>query len=183
MDRYWGEVKPVPQQNLKVLDGGETVAVVGRELKVETRRATRRTTSPSTRRPASRSSAIRRDPPRVRDLRDAADAPPDIDLEVAHERAEDPRVGSRRVVPHTLRSPPGRASISRTCSRTSRRGAGSSAGLPTTPSRRGTPAEVHRRGAPRAEAPRRRGEAENYTKAGGLNYSYQGLARYWRKKA
>jgi hypothetical protein len=31
---------------------------------------------------------------------------------------------------------------------------------------------------------RRVGEAEaaDYTKAGGLNYSYQGLARYWRKQ-
>jgi hypothetical protein len=26
-------------------------------------------------------------------------------------------------------------------------------------------------------------EAADYTKAGGLNYSYQGLARYWRKKS
>jgi len=25
-------------------------------------------------------------------------------------------------------------------------------------------------------------EAEGYMRAGGLNYSYQGLARYWRKK-
>jgi hypothetical protein len=26
-------------------------------------------------------------------------------------------------------------------------------------------------------------EAEGYMRAGGLNYSYQGLARYWRKRA
>jgi len=26
------------------------------------------------------------------------------------------------------------------------------------------------------------GEAADYTKAGGLNYSFQGLARYWRKR-
>src|SRR5262249_48933469 len=34
------------------------------------------------------------------------------------------------------------------------------------------------------ELRRRVGEAEaiDYTKAGGLNYSYQGLARYWRKQ-
>ena len=25
-------------------------------------------------------------------------------------------------------------------------------------------------------------EAADYTKAGGLNYSFQGLARYWRKR-
>ena len=25
-------------------------------------------------------------------------------------------------------------------------------------------------------------EAADYTKAGGLNYSYQGLARYWQKR-
>jgi glyoxylase-like metal-dependent hydrolase (beta-lactamase superfamily II) len=35
-----------------------------------------------------------------------------------------------------------------------------------------------------AEIRRQVGEAdaENYTKAGGLNYSWQGLARYWRKR-
>ena len=35
-----------------------------------------------------------------------------------------------------------------------------------------------------AEIRRQVGEtdADNYTKAGGLNYSWQGLARYWRKR-
>jgi hypothetical protein len=27
------------------------------------------------------------------------------------------------------------------------------------------------------------GEADDYTRAGGLNYSWQGLARYWRRRA
>jgi hypothetical protein len=27
------------------------------------------------------------------------------------------------------------------------------------------------------------GEATDYTTAGGLNYSWQGLARYWRKRS
>src|SRR5436190_23922575 len=35
MDRLWGEVKPVPAKNLRVVEGGETLTVVGREIKVE----------------------------------------------------------------------------------------------------------------------------------------------------
>jgi hypothetical protein len=48
--------------------------------------------------------------------------------------------------------------------------------------RRRAPAAVHRRGA--LDLKRKVGEAEaaDYTKAGGLNYSFQGLARYWRKR-
>jgi glyoxylase-like metal-dependent hydrolase (beta-lactamase superfamily II) len=34
MQRLWGRVVPVPERNLRVLDGGETVAVAGRELDV-----------------------------------------------------------------------------------------------------------------------------------------------------
>jgi glyoxylase-like metal-dependent hydrolase (beta-lactamase superfamily II) len=35
MDRLWGRVVPVPERNLRVLEGGETISVAGRELDVE----------------------------------------------------------------------------------------------------------------------------------------------------
>jgi glyoxylase-like metal-dependent hydrolase (beta-lactamase superfamily II) len=35
MELLWGRVVPVPERNLRVLNGGETVAVAGRELDVE----------------------------------------------------------------------------------------------------------------------------------------------------
>jgi glyoxylase-like metal-dependent hydrolase (beta-lactamase superfamily II) len=35
MQTLWGRVVPVPQRNLRVLEGGETVSVAGRELDVE----------------------------------------------------------------------------------------------------------------------------------------------------
>jgi glyoxylase-like metal-dependent hydrolase (beta-lactamase superfamily II) len=34
MQRLWGTVAPVPEQNLRVLEGGETIAVAGRKLDV-----------------------------------------------------------------------------------------------------------------------------------------------------
>jgi glyoxylase-like metal-dependent hydrolase (beta-lactamase superfamily II) len=35
MDRLWGDVKPVPLTQLRTVEGGETLTVVGREVKVE----------------------------------------------------------------------------------------------------------------------------------------------------
>src|SRR5258708_32516542 len=35
MDRLWGEVKPVPSKHLHVVEAGETLSIVGREIKVE----------------------------------------------------------------------------------------------------------------------------------------------------
>jgi glyoxylase-like metal-dependent hydrolase (beta-lactamase superfamily II) len=35
MDRLWGDVKPVPAARIKTVEGGETLSVVGREMKVE----------------------------------------------------------------------------------------------------------------------------------------------------
>src|SRR5260221_4455475 len=35
MDRFWGEVKPVPAKHLHVVEGGETLTIAGREIKVE----------------------------------------------------------------------------------------------------------------------------------------------------
>jgi len=35
MDRLWGDVKPVPARHLKIVEGGETLSIVGREIKVE----------------------------------------------------------------------------------------------------------------------------------------------------
>jgi glyoxylase-like metal-dependent hydrolase (beta-lactamase superfamily II) len=34
MDRLWGRVAPVPERNLRVLEGGETIEIEGRELEV-----------------------------------------------------------------------------------------------------------------------------------------------------
>src|SRR3954468_20024768 len=34
MDRLWGEVKPVPQERLRVVEGGETLTIAGREVVV-----------------------------------------------------------------------------------------------------------------------------------------------------
>jgi glyoxylase-like metal-dependent hydrolase (beta-lactamase superfamily II) len=34
MDRLWGRVVPVPERNLRVLEGGETIEIEGRELEV-----------------------------------------------------------------------------------------------------------------------------------------------------
>src|SRR6187402_2414375 len=34
MDRLWGEVKPVPQARLTIVEGGETLVVAGREVRV-----------------------------------------------------------------------------------------------------------------------------------------------------
>src|SRR5207253_7329932 len=35
MDRLWGDVRPVPSGRVRAVEGGETVAMSGRELKVE----------------------------------------------------------------------------------------------------------------------------------------------------
>ena len=35
MDRLWGDVKPVPTKHLRIVDGGETLSIVGREIAVE----------------------------------------------------------------------------------------------------------------------------------------------------
>jgi glyoxylase-like metal-dependent hydrolase (beta-lactamase superfamily II) len=35
MERLWGRVAPVPERNIRVLDGGETIEVAGRRLAVE----------------------------------------------------------------------------------------------------------------------------------------------------
>ena len=35
MDRLWGDVKPVPAKQLRIVEGGETLSVAGREIRVE----------------------------------------------------------------------------------------------------------------------------------------------------
>jgi glyoxylase-like metal-dependent hydrolase (beta-lactamase superfamily II) len=35
MERLWGDVKPVPAARIRAIDGGQTYAIVGREVKVE----------------------------------------------------------------------------------------------------------------------------------------------------
>ena len=188
MDRFWGEVKPVPQQNLKVLDGGETVSVVGRELKVE-----------YTPGHASHHVSFFDTASRVAFVGDTAGIlrgsgtyvmpptpPPDIDLEVWRTSEQKilawdpdtlflthfgPQQGARQHFQNMFEN-------IEAWSRVIRRLLADNA-LADEERQQKFIEEAY------LELKRRVGEeeAENYTKAGGLNYSYQGLARYWRKKA
>jgi len=188
MDRLWGEVKPVAAERLRVLEGGETVAVVGRELAVA-----------YTPGHASHHVCYLDVASRVAFAGDTAGIrrgsgvyvfpaapPPDIDLEAWRASGDrilawdpdtlflthfGPYQGARqqfralfdhlddwsRLVRHLLDD----ASID--------------------------DVERERRFVDAAllELRRRVGvaEADDYVRAGGLTYSWQGLMRYWRKKA
>ena len=188
MDRLWGDVRPVPESRITIVDGGETLTIVGREIKVEYTpgHASHHVSYLDT---ASRvafvgdTAGIRRGsgtfvmPPTP---------PPDIDLEAWHTSEQailawnpdtlflthfGPQAGARQHFQNMFEN-------MEAWSRIVRR-------LLADPSlsdeerlQRFTD-EAYR------DLMRRVGENEaaDYTKAGGLNYSYQGLARYWRKKA
>jgi len=188
MDRLWGEIKPVPARRIQTLEGGETLEIVGREVKVEYTpgHASHHVTYFDA---ASRvafvgdTAGIRRGsgafvmPPTP---------PPDIDLEAwrgsEHKiLAWDPDTlflthfgpyhGARL---HFQAMFENIADWSRIVIR-----------LLADP----TLGDDHRQGRFIEEAfqelRRRVGdlEANDYMKAGGLSYSYQGLARYWKKKS
>jgi glyoxylase-like metal-dependent hydrolase (beta-lactamase superfamily II) len=187
MDRLWGEVKPVPAHRLRVVEGGETLSIVGREIKVEYTpgHASHHVSYLDT---ASRvafvgdTAGIRRGcgayvmPPTP---------PPDIDLDIWRE-------SERRILawdPDTLFlthfgpyhgvRPHLQAMFENieAWSWIVRRLLGD-ASLSDEERQRRFSDEVL------LDLQRRLGEAEaaDYTKAGGLNFSWQGLARYWRKK-
>ncbi|HYT73474.1 MAG TPA: MBL fold metallo-hydrolase, partial [Vicinamibacterales bacterium] len=188
MDRLWGDVAPVPGARLHALEGGETLAVIGREVKVEYTpgHASHHVSYLDT---ASRvafvgdTAGIRRGsgayvmPPTP---------PPDIDLEAwrgseAKILAWDPDTlflthfgpyhGAR---PHMQAMFENIASWSGIVRRLL-----ADATLPDDErQKRFTEAAF-------ADLRRRIGESDagDYTRAGGLNYSYQGLARYWRRRA
>jgi glyoxylase-like metal-dependent hydrolase (beta-lactamase superfamily II) len=188
MDRLWGDVKPVPATHLKVVEGGETLTVVGREVKVEYTpgHASHHVSYLDT---ASRvafvgdTAGIRRGsgsyvmPPTP---------PPDIDLEAW-------RVSEQKILawdpdtlflthfgPHHGARQHFQAMFENLdiWSRIVRRLLADAAPPDDDRQKRFTD-EVF------LDLKQRVGEtgALDYTKAGGLNYSWQGLARYWRKRS
>ena len=187
MDRLWGDVKPVDAARIRVLEGGETIAVAGREMRVEYTpgHASHHVSYFDT---ASRvafvgdTAGIRRGsgafvmPPTP---------PPDIDIEAWRESekkilAWDPdtlfltHFGPHRGARQHLQ---GMFENLAEWSRIVRRLLANTSLSDDERQSRFTD-EVSR------DLVRRVGETEasDYTKAGGLNYSYQGLARYWQKR-
>jgi len=187
MDRLWGDVKPVDAARIRVLDGGETIAVAGREVKVEYTpgHASHHVSYFDT---ASRvafvgdTAGIRRGsgayvmPPTP---------PPDIDIDAWHESEKKimawdpdtlflthfgPHQGARQHFEGMFENI---ADWSRIVHRLL-----ADAALSDEERQSRFTDEVSR------DLIRRVGdtEASDYTKAGGLNYSYQGLARYWTKR-
>ena len=187
MDRLWGEVKPVDAARIRVLEGGETIAVAGREVRVEYTpgHASHHVSYFDT---ASRvafvgdTAGIRRGsgvyvmPPTP---------PPDIDIEAWRESekkilAWDPdTLFLTHFGPHhgVRQHFDGMFENLAEWSRIVRRLLADASLVDEERQARFTD-EVSR------DLIRRVGETEasDYTKAGGLNYSYQGLARYWSKR-
>jgi glyoxylase-like metal-dependent hydrolase (beta-lactamase superfamily II) len=188
MGRLWGEVKPVPAKHLRIVEGGETLSIVGREIKVEYTpgHASHHVSYLDT---ASRvafvgdTAGIRRGsgayvmPPTP---------PPDIDIEawrISEQKilAWDPDAlflthfgpyhGARQHFQAMFENIDHWSRIVR------RLLADSS--LPDDERQERFTDEVF------ADLQRRAGEADaaDYTKAGGLNYSWQGLSRYWKKRS
>jgi glyoxylase-like metal-dependent hydrolase (beta-lactamase superfamily II) len=188
MDRLWGAVLPVPGHRIRPLDGGETLHVAGRELRVE-----------YTPGHASHHVSYFDTSSRVAFVGDTAGIrrgsgkfvlpatpPPDVDLDVW-------RASERRILawdPDTLfltHFGPWQGARQHfqamfenlgEWNRIARRLIGDASLDDPDRERRFIDAAY-------IELQRRVGErdAEDYTKAGGLNYSWQGLSRYWRKRA
>ena len=187
MERLWGDVKPVDAARLKVVSGGETLTVAGREMKVAYTPG-HASHHVSYFDPASGvafvgdTAGIRRGagtyvmPPTP---------PPDIDIEAWHESEKTilawepdtlflthfgPFQGARQHLQGMFANMSDWSRIVRRLIADDKR-----------------PEEERQAmfiDEAFAEIRRQVGEvdAENYTKAGGLNYSWQGLARYWRKR-
>ena len=188
MDALWGEVKPVPAKHLHVVEGGETLTIVGREIKVEYTpgHASHHVSYLDT---ASRvafvgdTAGIRRGsgtyvmPPTP---------PPDIDIEAW--RASEQKIlawdPDTLFLTHFGPSHGARQHFQamfenmEAWSRIVRRLLADSSLADQERQKRFTE-EVF------LDLTRRVGEPEaiGYTKAGGLNYSWQGLARYWKKRS
>jgi glyoxylase-like metal-dependent hydrolase (beta-lactamase superfamily II) len=187
MDRLWGDVKPVPSTQLRIVEGGETISAVGHEIKVEYTpgHASHHVSYLDT---ASRvafvgdTAGIRRGsgsyvmPPTP---------PPDIDLEgwrVSQGKilAWDPDTlflthfgpyhGARQHFQAMFENIEAWSQIVR-------RLLAESAMPDEERQKRFVEEAFH-------ELTRRVGETEarDYTRAGGLTYSFQGLARYWTKR-
>ena len=187
MDRLWGDVRPVPADRIRVLKGGETLTAGGRALQVAYTPG-HASHHVSYFDPSSRvafvgdTAGIRRGPgayvmPPT--------PPPDIDLEAWHESQRTilawdpdslflthfgPAHGPRQ---HLQAMFENIAEWSRIIQRL------------LAESALEEPERQRRFTDEAARLLRQRvgeHEAEGYMRAGGLNYSYQGLARYWRKR-
>ena len=187
MDRLWGEIKPVPKERMTVVEGGETQAIAGREIKIA-----------YTPGHASHHVSYFDTSSRVAFVGDTAGIrrgsgafvmpptpPPDIDIEAWHASekkilAWDPDTlflthfgpfqGARQHFQGLFEN---MAEWSRIVRRLLADGSA-------------TDEERQERFIEEAllDLTRKVGDSEavEYTKAGGLNYSFQGLARYWRKR-
>ena len=187
MDRLWGDVRPVPAKHLRAVEGGETLSIAGREIKIE-----------YTPGHASHHVSYLDTASRIAFVGDTAGIcrgsgsyvmpptpPPDIDLEAW-------RASEQKILawdPDTLflthfgpyhgarQHFQGMFENLDEWSRIVRRLLDDS-----------TLSDEERQKRFIEEAfvtlERKVGEAEavNYTKAGGLSYSWQGLGRYWRKR-
>jgi len=188
MDRLWGDVKPAPGERLKVLEGGETLTVAGREVKVA-----------YTPGHASHHVSFLDVASRVAFVGDTAGIrrgagtyvmpatpPPDIDIEAWHDSekkilAWDPdtlfltHFGPYQGVRQHMQGMFGNMAE---WSRIVRRLLADASLTDEDRQKRFTEEAL-------LDMKRRVGEgdATDYTTAGGLNYSWQGLARYWRKRA
>jgi glyoxylase-like metal-dependent hydrolase (beta-lactamase superfamily II) len=187
MDRLWGEVKPVAADRLHVLDGGETVAVVGRELAVAYTpgHASHHVCYLDT---ASRV-AFAGDTAGIRRGSGVyvfpAAPPPDIDLEAWRASGERILAWSPDTLFLTHFGPYHGARQQLQAlfdhlddwSRLVRRLLDDSSIDDAERERRFVDAAL-------LELRRRVGvaEADDYVRAGGLTYSWQGLARYWKKR-
>ena len=187
MDTLWGEVKPVPAASLHVVTGGETLSIVGREIGVA-----------YTPGHASHHVSFLDVASRVAFVGDTAGIlrgsapyvmpptpPPDIDLEAWHASADrilewkpdtlflthfGPHRGGR---PHFQALFENIMAWSRVVQR-----------LLANPSLSDDDRQRAFVEDELLELRKRLGEteADAYQRAGGLSYSYQGLARYWRKR-
>jgi glyoxylase-like metal-dependent hydrolase (beta-lactamase superfamily II) len=188
MDRLWGEVKPVPREQMRIVEGGETLSIVGREVKVE-----------YTPGHASHHVSYLDSASRVAFVGDTAGIrrgsgtyimpptpPPDIDIEAWRQSEEKilawdpdtlflthygPHHGPRQHCQAMFENIEAWSCIVRRLL--------ADASLSEDQRQQTFTDEVF------LDLRRRIGdtEATDYTKAGGLNYSWQGLARYWRKRA
>jgi glyoxylase-like metal-dependent hydrolase (beta-lactamase superfamily II) len=187
MERLWGEIRPVDPSRLRPIDGGERLTVVGRYLETA-----------YTPGHASHHVSFYDGASRVAFVGDTAGIcrgsgtyvmpptpPPDIDLEAWRHSAQKilawgpdtlflthfgPRPGARQHMQAMFENMDA-------WSRSIRRLLGD-ASIDDEERQRRFVDDAY------LEMKRKTGETEaaDYVRAGGLNYSYQGLARYWRKR-
>ena len=187
MDQLWGEVKPVPAERIKSLEGGETIVAAGREIEVA-----------YTPGHASHHVSYFDTSARVAFVGDTAGIrrgsgtyvmpptpPPDIDIDAWADSAQrilawapdtlflthfGPFHGARQHVQNMFENLAEWSRIVRKLL--------ADRSLPDADRQQRFIDEAF------GDLRRRVGEveAEDYTRAGGLNYSWAGLSRYWRKK-